>query len=71
MSSDGDKAKVAEAFARVRAAIAKLNAGERHDEACVFCDKPLVIVGLPPGGLFTAWLIHCPCGKSDGTIKGL
>jgi hypothetical protein len=71
MSSDDDKAKAKEAFARVRAAIAKLNAGQPYDEVCVCCGRPLEIMGLPPGGPFTQWLIHCPCGKSAGKFFGL
>jgi hypothetical protein len=71
MMTSEDKAQREKAFAAVRAAIAKVNAGKPQDEVCAFCQKPLVVEGLPPGGPFTQWQVHCPCGKSNGIIKGL
>jgi len=59
------------AWAAVLAAIAKANAGEPHDEVCAFCGKPLIVEGFPPGGPYTQWQVHCPCGKSNGTLRGL
>ncbi len=59
------------AFAAVRSAMRKFNAGQPQDEICVFCAGPLSVEGLPPGGPYTMWATRCPCGKSNGMFKGL
>ena len=66
-----DKEQIDRAWTSVRAAIARINAGEAHHEVCALCGARLDVEGLPPGGPFTQWLVHCPCGKSNGTLKGL
>jgi hypothetical protein len=59
------------AWTAVRSAIGKVRAGQPQDEVCVFCGGTLVVEGMPPGGPFSIWLISCPCGKSNGEMKGL
>lgn len=59
------------AFAAVRAAVARAAADQPQDQVCAFCEQPLIVEGLPPGGPHTQWLVRCPCGKSNTTIKGL
>jgi hypothetical protein len=55
----------------IRRAIRKVNAGEPQDEVCAFCGGPLLVEGAPPGGPYTQWFVSCPCGRSNGVIKGL
>lgn len=66
-----DDALIDRAIAAVRAAVRELNAGETPHESCVFCDGTLVVEGFPNGGPYSSWDIHCPCGKSNTTLKGL
>lgn len=37
----------------------------------MFCGGPLAVEGMPLGGPYTMWAIRCPCGKSNGELKGL
>jgi hypothetical protein len=69
---DRDELAAREAtIAAIRHAIRKANEGAPVDEVCGFCGNPLVVEGLPPGGPYSQWLIHCPCGRSDTLVKGL
>ncbi len=50
----------------IERALSAARRGVAHPEVCVFCKKPLVVVGED-----TVWYVHCPCGKSSATFKGL
>jgi len=58
------------AFASVRTAVARYRAGDPETVACVFCAGAIGVEGMPRDAP-TQWLVHCPCGKSNTTIKGL
>lgn len=59
------------AWAAVLSAIDKVRAGQPQDEVCVLCGGTIIVEGLPPGGPFSSWSFICPCGKSNGELKGL
>ena len=71
MVADDESVLRAKAWDAVRAALHKFNVGKPQDEVCPFCHQALVVEGWPPGGSFSQWDIHCPCGKSNITFKGL
>jgi len=66
-----DKAQIDRAVQSVRAAVRKFNAGKPQDEECVFCHGKIVVDGFPRSGPYSSWQVHCPCGKSNTTLKGL
>lgn len=65
--SDAQKRR---AFDAVYNAVRKYNAGLEQDERCTFCNEVLVVDGLPKENP-SQWMVHCPCGKSNTTLKGL
>jgi cytochrome c5 len=66
-----DKAQIDRAWESVQAAVRKFNAGKPQDEECVFCHATIVVDGFPTDGPCSSWDVHCPCGKSNTTLKGL
>lgn len=66
MVADEEKALAERAWAAVRAAIAKARAGKPISEVCVFCGGKLEVLGSD-----ASWVFRCPCGKSNGALKGL
>jgi hypothetical protein len=55
----------------VARAIKALREGRPSDEKCYFCGGKIVVFGYPEGGPFTSVDFHCPCGKSNGFLKGI
>jgi hypothetical protein len=66
-----DKAQIERVWESVQNAVAKFNSGKPQDEECVFCHGKIVVDGFPRGGPYSSWDVHCPCGKSNTTLKGL
>jgi hypothetical protein len=66
-----DEALLERALAAAQQAIATFKRGEAPSIPCVFCNRPIEIEGLPPGGPYTQFQTRCPCGKSSGSFKGL
>jgi hypothetical protein len=55
----------------VARAINALREGRPSDDKCYFCGGKIVVIGYPPGGPYTTVDFHCPCGKSNGRLKGI
>jgi hypothetical protein len=66
-----DDAQIERVWASVQAAMRKFNGGKPQDEPCVFCGEKIVVEGYTKEGPHSSWLIHCPCGMSNTTLKGL
>jgi hypothetical protein len=59
------------AWASVKRAISRVQQSLPPSEPCVFCGGAIQVEGLPPSGPYTSWIFGCPCGKTNGTLKGL
>lgn len=58
------------AWAGIKRGINRVKQGLPPDELCVFCGDALTILGLPPPP-YVSFQVGCPCGTSNGSIKGL
>ena len=47
--------------------------GDPVDQLCFFCNGPILVepLTLRGEGRPTAWRHSCPCGKCNGTMRGL
>ena len=59
------------AWTVVQRAVSLVRQGQPHQEVCWFCRQPLRVTPASPDLLRTQLFIGCPCGRSNGTIKGL
>jgi hypothetical protein len=66
-----DKDLIDRGFEAVHTAVSEFNAGKPPRQLCVLCNGTLIVEGFPDGGRYSQWDIHCPCGKSNTTLKGL
>jgi hypothetical protein len=56
--------------AAVRGAVEASRQGRAVEQTCIFCGGVLHVMPVPPDQP-TQWLVGCPCGQSNTTIKGL
>jgi hypothetical protein len=52
-------------------AIEAFRKGLPFDEKCYFCGGKIGVMGEPAGGPYTLIIFGCPCGKSNGSLKGI
>jgi tRNA(Ile2) C34 agmatinyltransferase TiaS len=50
----------------VQRAVAAHRRGQPSDEKCVFCGGRIEVMGED-----TIFYFRCPCGKSNGSLKGI
>jgi hypothetical protein len=62
--------KLRAAWDAVQSAVRQFNAKIPIEARCPFCENPLGVDGMPKESP-TQWMIHCACGKSNTTLKGL
>ncbi|EYF05145.1 hypothetical protein [Chondromyces apiculatus] len=63
--------QAAAAWAVVQRAVSFVRHGKPHHEVCRFCRQPLRIEHASLDLQHAQLFIGCPCGKSNGIIKGL
>lgn len=57
----------------VLVALGQSQYGDPVDQLCFFCHDPIVVepLTLPGESRPTSWRHSCPCGKCNGTMRGL
>jgi hypothetical protein len=56
---------------RILRAIRAVKEGKESKEKCYFCGGLIAVVASPPEGPFSAYYFTCPCGKSNGFLRGI